>query len=164
MYSMSNNSGNRDGSATKQAVEGRDSRGRFARGNVPRVGFHTHPERRSNGSWKKEHTPRAKLEKMFANMTVGEFLAQINDENVIANLDAKIGDVFVSERLANLFEVDREDSGRLKVNSKEFDSLMYYVYGHKAEGTTSISEGEVRRPLTKRFVLPTAPEDFLDAA
>lgn len=161
---MSNNGGNGDGSATKQAVEGRDSRGRFARGNVPRVGFHTHPERRSNGSWKKEHTPRSKLEKMFADMTVGEFLAQINDENVIANLDAKIGDVFVSERLANLFEVDREDSGRIKVNSKEFDSLMYYVYGRKTESNTTVGGGEAGPPLAKRFVLPTTPEDFLDAA
>ena len=161
---MDNNSDYRGASATKQAVEGRDARGRFVRGNKPKSGFHTHPERRSNGSWKKEHTPRAKLEKMFADMTVGEFLTQINDENVIANLNAKIGDVFVSERLANLFEADKENSGRLKVNSKEFDSLMYYVYGHKTEGTTSISQGEVRHPLTKRFVLPTAPEDFLDAA
>lgn len=164
MYSMSNNSSNRDGSATKQAVKGRDTRGRFTRGNVPSVGFHTHPERRSNGSWKKEHTPRAKLEKMFADMTVGEFLTQINDENVIANLDAKIGDVFVSERLANLFEADREDSGKLKVNSKEFDSLMYYVYGRKTESTATVSGGEAGPPLAKRFVLPTAPEDFLDAA
>ncbi len=161
---MSNNSSNRDGSATKQAVKGRDTRGRFTRGNVPSVGFHTHPERRSNGSWKKEHTPRAKLEKMFADMTVGEFLAQINDENVIANLDAKIGDVFVSERLANLFEADREDDGRLKVNSKEFDSLMYYVYGRKIESTATVSKAKAGQALTKHFILPIEPEDFIDAA
>lgn len=161
---MNSNSVYRGEAATKQAVEGRDARGRFVRGNKPKAGFHTHPERRSNGSWKKEHTPRAKLEKMFADMTLGEFLAQINDENVIANLNAKIGDVFVSERLANLFEVDRENSGRLKVNSKEFDGLMYYVYGRKTDSTTTVGGGESGQPLAKRFVLPTTPEDFLDAA
>ena len=161
---MNSNSVYRGEAATKQAVEGRDARGRFVRGNKPKAGFHTHPERRSNGSWKKEHTPRAKLEKMFADITLGEFLAQINNENVIANLNAKIGDVFVSERLANLFEVDRENSGRLKVNSKEFDGLMYYVYGRKTDSTTTVGGGESGQPLAKRFVLPTTPEDFLDAA
>ena len=161
---MSNNSSNRDSSATKQAVKGRDTRGRFTRGNVPSVGFHTHPEHRSNGSWKKEHTPRAKLEKMFADMTVGEFLAQINDENVIANLDVKIGDVFVSERLANILEVDSEGTGRLKVNSKEFDSLMCYVYGRKIESTATVSKGKAGQALTKHFILPIEPEDFIDAS
>lgn len=159
---MNDNTGNRGGSATKQAVIQRDTRGRFVAGNVPTTGFHTHPERRSNGSWKREQTPRAKLEKMFAEMTVGEFLMQINDENVIANLDAKIGDVVVSERLANIFVDDFEDTGRLKVNSKEFDSLIYYVYGHKSESDTTIMTAENDPFIIKGFVLPTAPEHFLD--
>lgn len=159
---MNDNIDNRGGAATKQAVNQRDTRGRFAAGNVPKTGFHTHPERRSNGSWKREQTPRAKLEKMFAEMTVGEFLMQINDENVIANLDAKIGDVVVSERLANIFMDDLEDSGRLKVNSKEFDSLVYYVYGHKSESDKTIRAEENDPFIIRGFLLPTAPEHFID--
>ena len=159
---MNDNTDNRDGAATKQAVNQRDIRGRFAAGNIPKTGFHTHPDRRSNGSWKREQTPRAKLEKIFAEMTVGEFLIQVNDENVIANLEAKIGDVVVSERLANIFENDTEDTGRLRVNSKEFDSLVYYVYGHKSESDTTIRAEENDPFIIRGFVLPTAPEDFID--
>ncbi len=148
--------------ATKQAVEGRDERGRFAVGNMPKTGFHTNPERRSDGSWKKENTPRAKLEKMLSDMTVGEFLMQINDENVVANLEARIGDVVVSERLANILEDDPEGTGRIRVNSKEFDSLMYYVYGHRTESDTTIRTDSSDPFVIKGFILPTAPEDFID--
>ena len=42
--------------ATKQAVNGRDERGRFAPGNVPSTGFHTHAERRNNGKWDKDES------------------------------------------------------------------------------------------------------------
>lgn len=159
---MNGNTDNRDDAATKQAVEGRDERGRFAVGNMPKTGFHTNPERRSDGSWKKENTPRAKLEKMLSDMTVGEFLIQINDENVVANLEARIGDVVVSERLANILEDDPEGTGRIRVNSKEFDSLMYYVYGHRTESDTTIRTDSSDPFVIKGFILPTAPEDFID--
>ena len=158
---MNGNADNRDNAATKQAVEGRDARGRFAAGNTPKTGFHTNPERRSNGSWKKENTPRAKLEKMFSDMTVGEFLMQINDENVVANLEAKIGDVVVSERLANAFVEDTEGSGRLKVISNELDSLLYFVYGHRTENDTTITTDNDPH-IIKGFVIPTLPEHFID--
>lgn len=159
---MNDNTDNSSDAATKQAVEGRDKHGKFIAGNKPKTGFHTHPERRNSGSWKKENTPRAKLEKMFADMTVGEYLAQINDENCIENLNAKIGDVVVSERLANIFEEDPENKSRLKVNSKEFDGLMYYVYGHRSESDTIIRTEENDPFIIKGFVLPTAPENFID--
>ena len=38
----------------------------FGKGGVPTPpGFEAHPERRHNGAWKKESTPRFKLEKMM---------------------------------------------------------------------------------------------------
>ena len=95
-------------------------------------------------------------------MTVGEFLMQINDENVVANLEARIGDVVVSERLANILEDDPEGTGRIRVNSKEFDSLMYYVYGHRTESDTTIRTDSSDPFVIKGFILPTAPEDFID--
>ena len=159
---MNGNTDNRDDAATKQAVEGRDERGRFVTCNTPKTGFHTNPERRNSGSWKKENTPRAKFEKMLSDMTVGEFLMQINDENVVANLEARIGDVVVSERLANILEDDPEGTGRIRVNSKEFDSLMYYVYGHRTESDTTIRTDSSDPFVIKGFILPTAPEDFID--
>lgn len=140
--------------ATNQAANGRDKSGRFVAGNTPKTGFHTNPERRSNGSWKKENTPRAKFERIFTDMTVGEYLVQINRENVIENRDAMIGDIIVSERIANIFEDDPECKGRLRVNSKEFDSLMYYVYGHKSESDTTIRSSGKDPVIIKGFVIP----------
>lgn len=149
MYSMSNNSSYRGGTATKQAVEGRDARGRFARGNTPKVGFHTNPERRSSGSWKKENTPRAKLEKLFSDVTLGEFLAQVNEYNVASNFSEEVGNVAISERVANIFITD--DNGKIRVNSKEFDSLMQFVYGKKIEGETQSRNKSIEAP---QFVVP----------
>lgn len=158
---MNGNTDNRESAATKQAVEGRDECGRFTAGNTPKTGFHTNPERRSNGSWKKENTPRAKLEKTLSDMTIGESLMQINDENVVANIEAKIGDVVVSERLANAFVEDTESSGRLKVNSKELDSLLYFVYGQRTENDMTITIDN-DPSIIKGFVIPTLPEHFID--
>ena len=60
--------------ATKQAAYGRDERGRFAAGNSPSVGFHTHPERRSNGRWSKETSISYCYRQLLA-MTHDEFQA-----------------------------------------------------------------------------------------
>lgn len=49
---------------TKQEGQQRDEKGRII-GGTPPVGFHTNPERRHNGAWKKEDTPRFKLEQMM---------------------------------------------------------------------------------------------------
>lgn len=152
---MSNNGGIRDSTATKQAVLGRDARGRFTRGNVPKVGFHTHPERRSNGSWKKENTPRAKLEKLLTDATLGELLMQINEHNVVSNFDEEVGNVLISERLANTFSVDAD--GKIKINSKELDSLLYFVYGKRTESEASISTQD-NLPSVPQFVIPTLPK------
>lgn len=142
-----------------------DERGKLLPGSVinpmGRGGFADHPENRSNGSWTKEKTPRAKLENMLSEMTVGEFMTQIHDENIVANLDAKIGDVVVSGRLANIFVDDTDGSGKLEVNSKEFDALMYFIYGSRSENDTTITtDGDPF--VIKGFVIPIAPEDFID--
>lgn len=42
-----------------------DERGKFAKGNIPPAGFNKHPENRNPGGWKKEDTPRFKLEQMM---------------------------------------------------------------------------------------------------
>ncbi|NLA42881.1 hypothetical protein GX865_01830 [Candidatus Saccharibacteria bacterium] len=156
---MDDNISYRGGTATKQAVEGRDERGRFARGNTPKVGFHTHPERRSNGSWKKEATPRAKLEKLFSDVTLGEFLAQINEHNIASNFSEEVGNVLISERLANTFTIDA--NGKIKINSKELDSLLYFVYGKKIESDVSISAKD-NLPEIPQFAIPTLPQGYVE--
>ena len=42
----------------------RDEKGRIT-GGTPPAGFNKHPENRHNGAWKKEDTPRFKLEQMM---------------------------------------------------------------------------------------------------
>ena len=43
----------------------RNPDGTYAKGTYPATGFHTNPERRHNGSWHKEDTPRYWLETMM---------------------------------------------------------------------------------------------------
>ena len=42
-----------------------DDKGRFKKGNTPPAGFNANPQNRHNGAWKKEDTPRYKLEQMM---------------------------------------------------------------------------------------------------
>lgn len=142
----------------------RDEKGRLLPGaklNPDGVGgFQDHPENRSDGSWSKEATPRAKLERMLEDMTVADIMIAKTELNKDTNLTAKIGDIAASGRLLNVFEVN-DTSGAMKVNSKEFDSLMYMVYGSKSELDANLKAEEGTHIITG-FVLPTAPADFID--
>lgn len=145
--------------ATKQAVNGRDSRGRFVRGNVPKTGSHTNPERRSNGSWKKERTVRGKLEKILEDVTIGEFLEQISKNNA-AFLDEKIGDIIVSQRLRNVFRISKD--GRIEVISREFDKLMKFIYGNKVEHSydTPLENDSV---IITNYIVPSIDPKIIEA-
>ena len=61
-----------------EKTEGRNADGTFAKGNSPKTGFHTNPERRHNGAWHKEDTPRYWLETMMK-MSEDELSAIWND-------------------------------------------------------------------------------------
>lgn len=49
---------------TKQMEQQRDKKGRIV-GGTPPAGFNVNPQNRHNGAWKKEDTPRFKLEQMM---------------------------------------------------------------------------------------------------
>ena len=68
--------------ATEQAekLKGRNPDGTFAVGNTPVTGFHTNPERRHNGSWHKEDTPRYWLETMMK-MSEAELMTIYDNES-----------------------------------------------------------------------------------
>lgn len=68
---------NRDKASTEQEVK-RNPDGTYAKGTYPATGFHTNPERRHNGSWHKEDTPRYWLETMMK-MGEDELMAIWND-------------------------------------------------------------------------------------
>lgn len=142
----------------------RDEKGRILPGSKLNPegdgGFQDHPENRSDGSWNKAKTPRAKLEAMLEDMTVADIMIAKTELNKDTNLGAKIGDIAASGRLLNVFDV-HDTTGAMTVNSKEFDSLMYMVYGSKSELDANL-KAEDGVPLIKGFVLPIAPEDFID--
>ena len=68
---------NREETSTEQEVK-RNPDGTFAKGTYPATGFHTNPERRHNGSWHKEDTPRYWLETMMK-MDEDELMGIWND-------------------------------------------------------------------------------------
>jgi hypothetical protein len=60
-------------STTKQVAQTRDEKGRIT-GGMPPVGFHTNPENRSDGGWKKENSIGYQYRR-FLNMTTEELKA-----------------------------------------------------------------------------------------
>lgn len=71
----------RENTSTEQTVK-RNPDGTFAKGTYPATGFHTNPERRHNGSWHKEDTPRYWLETMMK-MDSDELNAIINGKEPV---------------------------------------------------------------------------------
>lgn len=123
-----------------------------------RGGFGDNPQNRHNGAWKKEDTPRGKLEKLLSETTLGEFLEQIQ-ENTDTNLDANLGDVLISGRLHNVIKKDPDDStGKVTIDSNEMDKLLYFVYGSKSENDMNL-KAEDGVPLIKGFVIPVLPDN-----
>lgn len=130
----------------------------YNRNPTGRGGFGDNPQNRHNGAWKKENTPRGKLEKLLSETTLGEFLEQIQ-ENTDTNLDANLGDVLISGRLHNVIKKDPDDStGKVTIDSNEMDKLLYFVYGSKSENDMNL-KAEDGVPLIKGFVIPVLPDN-----
>lgn len=114
---------------------------------------------RHNGAWKKENTPRGKLEKLLNEVTVGEFMEQIQS-NDDTNVDMTLGDMLMSARVNRAIKRDPDSPGKIEVDEKSLDSLLYFVYGSKSENDMKLSDGD-GKPLIKGFVIPTLPKDFI---
>ena len=127
--------------ATKQAVNNRDERGRFMPGNSPTTGFHTNPERRSNGSWKKLDTPRYKLEQMMT-LTESE-LNEMNNDPTTPLFERKLAVAMLDGSWSIMRDMINE------------------VYGRPKE-TVELTDKPEHPAIIKGFVLPTAPADFID--
>lgn len=130
--------------ATKQAVNGRDENGRFAIGNKPTVGFHTNPERRSDGRWRKEDSVTYQYRRMLA-MTDDELEAFIPETQA-----QKIAKVRVMRAV-------RDDDSSLAETKEITDRTE-----GKARQNIGIETGEKAVPIIRGFVIPTLPEDFVN--
>ena len=103
-----------------------DSKGRFVEGNTVAkdagVDFGSKPENRHNGAWKKEDTPRYKLEQMMK-LNTNELKSVVEDED------------------APLFE--RKLALAIKDgNWKEIREMMHEVYGTPKQSVDVTSQGE----------------------
>ena len=127
--------------ATKQAVNDRDERGRFISGNTPTAGFHTNPERRNDGSWNKADTPRYKLEQMM--VLTDKELSEVIDSKKTPAFERKLAQSIVDGSWSVLRDMINE------------------VYG-KPKETIDVNSQENSIPIIKGFVIPTLPEDFID--
>lgn len=113
---------------TKQEGQQRDEKGRIT-GGTPPVGFHTNPERRHNGAWKKEDTPRYKLEQMMK-LSKSELQEIIDDES------------------APLFEVKLAEAIR-DGNWTVIKEMTQEVYGKPAQSVDLTTKGESMNPITQ---------------
>lgn len=104
-------------------------------------GFQERPETRSNGGWKREKTARYKLEQM---MQLTE--AELNE--VISNSASPL----FEKKLARAMM----DGGWTVIKE-----MMQEVYGRKSDVDMNMKMDD-GVPIIRGFVIPTAPEDFID--
>lgn len=130
--------------ATNQAVNGRDGSGRFAIGNKPTVGFHTNPERRSDGRWRKEDSITYQYRRMLA-MTDDELEAFIPETQ--AQKIAKM----------RIMRAARDDDKSLAETKEITDRTE-----GKARQDIGIETDEKAVPIIRGFVIPTLPDGYID--
>lgn len=130
--------------ATNQAVNGRDENGRFAVCNKPTVGFHTNPERRSDGRWRKEDSVTYQYRRMLA-MTDDELEAFIPETQ--AQKIAKM----------RIMRAVRDDDKSLAETKEITDRTE-----GKARQDIDIETDEKAAAIIRGFVIPTLPEDFVN--
>jgi len=106
---------------TKQMEQTRDEKGRITGGTPPK-GFNAHPENRHNGAWKKEDTPRFKLEQMMK-------LSEKEIDNIIKSEEAPKFEKKLAEALRD---------GNWNVIREMIDQ----VYGKAKESVDMTSNGE----------------------
>ncbi len=131
--------------ATKQAVNDRDECGRFVPGNIPKTGFHTNPERRSNGKWNKDDSINYWYNKL-GRMSDEEFdsfkPSTLIQRIAKANIQIAVGE---DENLAlkATIEITNRTEGRPK---QSIDMDM---------------QDDNEEHIIRGFVIPTSPEDFI---
>jgi len=131
---------NNENTATRLADDGRDQRGRFTSGNKPKAGFHTNPERRSNGHWKKSDSARYKLEKMML-LTEDELQA------ILGNGQSPLFEQKIAEAIMD---------GSWSI----LGGMINQVYGSPRSSVEISTESS--EPLIKGFVIPVLPDNFIN--
>lgn len=116
---------------TKQGEQQRDEKGRIT-GGTPPVGFHTNPERRHNGAWKKEETARYKL----------ELILKMSDTEIQELVEDPATPRFDKNMAAAV------QNGQWR----EIDSMINQVYGKPKESVDHTTLGQAIQMPTVRII------------
>ena len=114
----------------------RDEKGRIT-GGTPPAGFNVHPENRHNGAWKKESTPRFKLEQMMK-------LSEPELRKVAEDKDAPLFERKLATAIA-------------KGQWREIKEMIQEVYGKPKESVDVTSKGEA---IGATIVFADNPKDI----
>lgn len=106
-----------------------------------RGGFQERPETRNKGSWKRSETARYKLEQMMQ-LTESE-LTDIVSNPASPVFEHKLAKAIIDGTWTTIKE------------------MMDQVYGRKSDVDMSMKMDD-GVPIIRGFVIPTAPEDFID--
>ena len=114
---------------SKQMEQQRDEKGRIT-GGIPPAGFNVNPQNRHNGAWKKESTPRFKLEKMM----------ELEEDELRA---------IAEDKKAPLFERKLAVAIR-KGEWREIKEMIQEVYGKPKESVDLTTQGEsINMPVVR---------------
>ena len=116
----------------RKQSELQDEKGRFKKGNIPPAGFNVNPENRHNGAWKKEDTPRFKLEQMM----------KLSSEELVEVAEDKNAPLF-EQKLAIAIK-----DGQWR----EIKEMIQEVYGKPQENVDVTSKGEKLNVALVEFV------------
>ena len=106
-----------------------DENGKFAKGNTPPAGFNKHPENRNPGGWRKQDTPRYKLEQMMK-------LSEPDLRKVAEDKDAPLFERKLATAIA-------------KGQWREIKEMIQEVYGKPKESVDVTSGGEPIKALVE---------------
>ena len=126
-------------------------------------GFRDHPEHRNNGAWRKERTPRGRLEKLINDVSYDELLELIAElKSGKIKKDRKVGEVLDVGLLKDAIEID-PDKDDVNVSHKRLLEVYDFVYGRKDTTDSNLKiDTEESSPLIRGFVLPIAPDSFIN--
>lgn len=121
--------------------------------------------KRMNGSWKKERTPRGRLEILLNDVSYEQlkdlFRRLDNDE---FDGTARVGDVLDIAVLKEIF-VRGAPGEKIKVSGDRLLKLYEFIYGKKSENSLNGKidvDVDARVTAVRGFVLPISGCDFID--
>lgn len=128
-------------------------------------GFAIGVGKRANGTWKKERTPRGRLEILLNDVSYEQlkdlFRRLDNDE---FDGTARVGDVLDIAVLKEIF-VRNTPGEKIKVSSDRLLKLYDFIYGKKSENNVNGKVNvdiDAKMTSVKGFILPVSGQDFID--